>query len=181
MKRFTPIALAMLLFSGAASAQVGPGSGDFFEALLGEDGPLQGAMDAASQQSLNPLIDGLVSDTGLIRGQAAGPLNNAAAGLLVEQDPQRTSTGLQNALMLISGALLESAAGTDDPMALPDVLTDLFGGLGGGIPGAGMGGFLAGGMVAGGGNGLSPAETPLNALDPGTRAALSNGVTLSGL
>lgn len=178
MKRGIIIALALLSFSGAAAAQ--DGSGNLVQALLGENGVLPGVMESAGEQSAAPLVDSLVGENGLIQGEAATPLNNMLTGALVEQDPAQVQAAAQNLAVMTGEALLGSVTGTEDPTALPDVLGGIIGFPADGS-GAGMAGFGGMGMAAGGGQGMAPETLPLDNVDPGTYAALTNGVTLPGL
>lgn len=135
MKKLLPLGLAgALLFSSPLMAQDRTG---VLEALLGSQGPVQGLVQTLTTANFQPLIDGLVSDTGLIRGGVAAPLNNTLSGLLVEFDLGLVFMGLQDTLGVTTNSLAAGLLGGDllggQAGGLP-ILGGLTGGLGSGIP-----------------------------------------------
>lgn len=195
MKKIGIIALAALLYSGAATAQDGPDN--IVQALLGPTGPVQGLFQSLQQRNLQPLVDGLVSDTGVIQGDVATPLNRTLSGLLVGGNTSNIVNGLGTTLITTTRAvgagvfrgqgLQRLVLGSDALMKLPltaeageGLGATLIGALGNGSFAFG-GGLFGGGMVSGSGQGLSADEIPLRNIDPASQSALANNVKLQGL
>lgn len=84
MKKLVMLTLIGMLYCGSAAAQAGPTN--ILDALLGPTGPVAGLTRSLSGDSLRPLVNGLTSNTGLLEGQIASPLNQTLSGLLVDQN-----------------------------------------------------------------------------------------------
>lgn len=203
-KIFIPLVFAGILALPLPALAQGPAG--TLNALLGPQGPVNGLLLSLKQGNLQPLVDGLASNTGLIGGDIAAPLNNTLSGLLVKFDLNQTVNGLQDTLTVAVGGLaggLLGAGGGGLPLG-----GDLLGGSGGipiiggllggdgGIPViggllGGQGGIpIIGGLLGGGalalpvsGQRLSLEELPLPAqdLDTATLTGLLTGATLAGL
>lgn len=200
MKKIGIIALAATLYCGAASAQ---GPDNIVAALLGPTGPVQGLVQSLQQRSLEPLVNGLVhTDTGLIQGQIAEPLNGVLIGVLDARDPTFVINNLTETVRVTLGAVAGGLGNKGlgrivlGPNALVQV--SLLGEAGEGpvadllasLPALNVdnvtrplvGGLLFGsGVIAGGGQGMSPQEIPLADMAPAARSALINNVSLPGL
>ncbi len=81
------------------------------DALTGPNGPIAGLMAVPDAGNLGPLVDGLVSNSGFIRGDVAPPLNDTLSGLLVNQDPDQFATGLQTTVEVTVAALMRGLGG----------------------------------------------------------------------
>lgn len=108
-KRIGIIALATALYCGGAAAQDGPSN--IVQALLGPTGPVQGLFQSARAGNLQPLVDGLVSDTGLIQGEIAQPLNFTLSGLLVKRRVGPVVNGVGQTAVTATGAVGQLLSG----------------------------------------------------------------------
>lgn len=196
MKRISIMLLAALLYSGAASAQ---GPNNVVQALLGPSGPVQGLFQSLEQRSLQPLVDGVASDKGLVQGDIAAPLNDTLSGLLVDRNGSQTVNNLVQTVTVTTealGGVLSRGKGLQRLVLGPNALikvpltaeagqgigAKLLGGLSNGSFAASSGGGLLGASaLSGGGQGLSADEIPLNDIDAASRSALASNVKLQGL
>lgn len=101
MKKLIAMLFAALIYCGPAAAQ---GPTNAVDALLGPTGPVQGLVQSLGAGNLQPLVNGLVSDTGLIQGDIVDPLNATLSALLVQNDPNGSVIGLQATLAATQNA-----------------------------------------------------------------------------
>lgn len=187
MKRFTVITLAVLLFSGTASAQTSLFQGGaVLGELLGPSGVVLSLVESLQQASLKPTINaaaGGMSES-LAQGAVSASLNKALTGLLViPPDPQAVATGLSGAVTGLVGGLLRALTGSSFFGSFGGFsnLLGNFGGFGSFSNFGGFGGLLGSAMLTASGQGMSPGAIPLKDIAPGTQTALVNGVKLQGL
>lgn len=187
MKTITALACALLLFSGAASAQATLLNGVLGK-LLGPEGVVASLLVSLQKFDLQPTIDALIQrspdvsapvtqfgETPLLQGSGAQSLNKILSALLTDNtghflDLGTTLEGVSELLISgpangLLGGLLGSLAG----------FGNVFGG------GALFGGLLGGGVLTASGQGMSPDQIPLDDISPSAHAALVNGISLPGL
>lgn len=105
MRKFVCLVFAFSLYCGPAAAQQAPAG--LLQALLGSTGPLQGLTHSLQAGNLQPLVDGVTGDIGLLQGRIASPLNRTLSGLLVEADFGHTLNGAGATVVEITQAVGE--------------------------------------------------------------------------